>query len=258
MAIIDVISYNGEADLLEMRLTMLDPYVDQFIICEAKTTFSGREKPLYFDQQGDRFDKWQHKIKYYICSEQDDRLWDMAWKSTNTQGASHWKREFVQKEEIKKALTHLQDSDIVFVGDCDEIWSPEVIFNEISEPTKLRLRVYTYYLNNRSSEEFCGTLHARYKDIKSACLNHLRTYAKRGDVFHGWHFTSMAAGLKQKLLDSYTEESYANETVMRNLEENINSIKDFLGRPFTYWKDETEWPQYLKDNKDKYLHLCLK
>ena len=180
----------------------------------------------------------------------------MAKESPNTQygkGAEHWITEFAQKESIKDCLADLQDDDIVFIGDCDEIWNPG---KTATQPTKLKLGVYTYWLNNKSSEEFWGTLVCKYAYIKDTCLNHLRStnHFKTKNI-NGWHFTSMANFLKQKLEDSYTEETYATPTVMSNLEENIKQNKDFLGRDFTYRVDENEWPTYLKENRDKYKHL---
>lgn len=257
--VIDCFTYNGEADILEIRLNCLDSMVDEFIICESPITFSGMSKPLYFEEQKERFAKWLHKIKYFIIDENDEELWEMARNSPNTVGAEHWKREFVQKESIKKALTHLKDDDIVFIGDVDEIWDSTSIYDL---PMKLKLRVYTYYLNNSSSEEFWGTIVTPYNLIKNTCLNHLRInpllYDRRMDnqIYCGWHFTSLADGLNRKLEDSYTPDSYASPQVMEHLEKNIKNNKDFLGRDFTYTLDESHWPQYLKDNKEKYIHLC--
>ena len=53
--------YN-ELDLLEIRLNILDPYVDKFVIGQSRQTFSGKEKPLYFNLQDARWDKWREKI----------------------------------------------------------------------------------------------------------------------------------------------------------------------------------------------------
>jgi hypothetical protein len=42
---------------------------------------------------------------------------------------------------------------------------------------------------------------------------------------------------------------------MEHLEENIENNQDFLGRNFIYKVDESQWPEYLKENREKYLHL---
>lgn len=261
--IVDVFTYNGEADLLEIRLNILNAYVDQFIIVEAPVTFSGKPKPLYYEKQKERFKKWKDKITYFVIdTNYSEEEIAQAESSPNTVGAKHWKNEFLQKESIKKALTHLNDDDIVFIGDVDEIWQwgqDESAYKALkNEVWKLKLRVYTYYLNNRSSEEFWGPIVTRYANIKNSCLNHLRTQPTiKTKDYYGWHFTSMGGldEMKRKLTDSYTAETYANEWVMSNLENN-HGHKDFLGRDFIYTIDESEWPQYLKDNKEKYKHLC--
>jgi beta-1,4-mannosyl-glycoprotein beta-1,4-N-acetylglucosaminyltransferase len=257
MAIIDVFTFNGEYDLLEIRLNILNKYVDQFIIVEAPTTFSGLVKPLYYNLQKERYTKWANKIKYYVIDENYSlEEIALAESSPNTVGATHWKHEFLQKESIKKALTHLEDDDICFIGDVDEIWQEPIQPDD--NVFKLRLRVYTYYLNNKSSEQFHGTIVAQYKNIKNTCLNHLRTNAEKSVPYLGWHFTSMGGydEVKRKLSDSYTRESYWTEIVEGQLMDNISCSRDFLGRGFHYQIDETEWPQYLKDYKYKYKHLC--
>jgi len=259
MAVIDIFTFNGEYDILEIRLNILGDYVDQFIIIEAPTTFSGLPKPLYYEQGKERYKRWEHKIKYFVIDENfDEGILALADGSPTVPrgGASHWKREFCQKESIKKALEHLDDYDLCYVSDVDEIWNPKWTSQAGGLVIRLEQLVYTYYLNNRSSEPWTGTIVTRYNVIKNECLNYLRSVVAgtRGQN-GGWHFTSMAPEMRRKLLDSYTNETYANDWVMNNLEENIKNNKDFLGRGFTYNIDESEWPQYLKDNKEKYVRL---
>lgn len=257
--IIDCFTYNGEADILEIRLNILNDYVDQFIICESSTTFSGKQKEWYFDRDKERVKKFLPKIKYFKNNEYENPYTleeiSLAVGSPNTQGATHWKHEFLQKERIKKALIGLKDDDIIYVGDCDEIWQP--IAGEFFRYAKLKLRVYEYYLNNLSTEKFWGTIIAPYNLVKESCLNHLRTNAYKTETIFGWHFTSMGGEkeLRRKLTDSYTNQSYATSEVLDNLERNIKENKDFLGRDFKYKIDESEWPQYLRDNREKYKHL---
>ena len=262
--VIDIITYNGEIDLLELRLNILYPYVDIFHIVEFTETFSGEKKNIQFMKYEDfhrlQNQKWWDKLRFHIHKEEDYiKYKELAENSPNAKGAEHWRREFMMKESIKDCLTHLKDNDIVFIGDCDEIWHPawlEEIIKKI--PVKLKLNVYTYYLNNRSSEGFWGTLVSTYGYLKDKCLNHLRSNSnkKMRDPFEkGWHFTSMHHQLAKKLTDSYTEEDYAHPSVLNDLQNNIENSRDFLGRNFTYKVDESQWPDYLKENRSKYLHL---
>jgi len=276
--VIDVVTYNGERDMWDIRYNILKDYVDEFIVVEFDKTFSGKDKPWYFMEvrEGEEYKYKNKNVVYCQCTEPYyEKYYEEARKSPNTQygkGADHWIREWAQKEVIKDCLADLnktpefniEDDDIVFIGDADEIWNPEMFLPKWKIPTdkktltKLKLKVYTYWLNNRSNEEFWGIMSGFYKDIKGECLNHLRTNAIKTLDEWGWHFTSMGGpeALKKKLQDSYTKESYATKEVIDNLEQNIKNNKDFLGRDFTYRIDESEWPEYLKKNKKKYRKLC--
>ena len=46
MKVFDVFLFCYELDLLEIRLNLLDPYVDHFVISESKKTHSGIDKEL--------------------------------------------------------------------------------------------------------------------------------------------------------------------------------------------------------------------
>lgn len=248
--------------MLDLHLSVLDPYVDKFVILEANKTFSGKDKPLYFFRDERLFKQWWNKVSYFALDAWDDvPVWTQALNSPHTKGADHWKREFYIKEHLYHALKQakVQDEDTVFIGDVDEIWDPSILKEKISDPLKLKLKVYTYYLNNRSSEEFWGTLVGKYGAIKGQVLNHLRAESPKSSDYKGWHFTSMG-GLKEierKLDDSYTIDSYNMNIIPGHVEACLRERRDFLNRPFTYQIDESEWPQYLKNNRAKYKNLLL-
>lgn len=255
--VIDVFTYNGEEDLLDIRLNILKDYVDQFIIIEAPTTFSGNPKPLYFNAK--KFKKYN--IKYFVIDENySEEEIALAENSPNTVGAAHWKHEFLQKESIKKALTHLKSNDVVFIGDVDEIWDYRQLhrFKAMKSVEKLRLAVYPYFLDNLSSEVFHGTIVCKYKMIRDTCLNHLRTQAHKIEEILGWHFTSQGGidEVRRKLNDSYTEDSYNTTDVQQRLEDRFGK-QDYIGRSFTFTKEEENLPEYLKENKSKYNHMFL-
>lgn len=262
--IYDCVTYNGEKDILDLRFNILYPYVDKFIIIEFDETFSGKKKKkLLLKDWNKDWVKFVDKIDYgFISNKEYNKYEELAESSPNVpQSPAHWKREFCQKESIKDALTDLQDEDIVFIGDVDEIWNPAQLKEFLINPCKLKLDVYTYFLNNRSSEEFWGTIVAQYKDIKDTTLNHIRTsILPRTEKEFGWHFTSMGGyeTVKKKLEDSYTADSYANPNVIQGLQQNMIDNKDFLWRKFQYQIDESNLPHYLRNNKNKYLHLFKK
>lgn len=251
--VIDVCTYNGEKELFDLRYNVLKDIAGEFRVIEFDKTFSGKPKEPTFDAG-----KYENVKHYFITEDVYNKYEALALSSPNTdygRGAYHWVTEFKQKESIKDALSDLSDSTIVYIGDVDEIWQP----TPFVKPLKLKLRVYTYYLDNRSTEEFWGTIVAYYSQIKRECLNHIRVNAEKTDYYCGWHFTSMGGyeEVRKKLTDSYTDDSYANPETMGRLEESIRDRRDFLGRGFNYALDRSEWPKYLSENKDKYKQLCL-
>ena len=46
--VFDCTPFFNEVDILEMRMNILDPYVDFFVIEESTVTFSGDKKPLFY------------------------------------------------------------------------------------------------------------------------------------------------------------------------------------------------------------------
>ena len=56
--------YYDEDVLLDLRLNILNEYVDKFIIVESKFTHSGNLKNKNFDV--DNFKKFKNKIDYYF------------------------------------------------------------------------------------------------------------------------------------------------------------------------------------------------
>ena len=277
----DVFTFFNELELLEIRLNILDPFVDYFVLIESTETFSGKTKKLFYEENKDHFTKWHHKIIHYVIydtplDEQDLRMRlnirdiplidkeiiaNTLTSDNIPKGQIHWLKEFYQKESIKKALVGLNNTDICFISDVDEIWNPEAIIDYTKDNVyKLEQFVYAYYLNNRSSELWTGTLVTNYKNIRIGCLNHLRTasktvynYIKNG----GWHFTNMggAERIKNKLEASYDQEDYNTNAIKSQIKKRILNNQDYIGRKFKFWIDEKDLPDYIKNNKEKYKEL---
>lgn len=248
--IYDVFPFFNELDLLEIRLNILDPYVDYFVISEATKTFSGYPKPLYYEENKERFKKWHEKIIHYVISD------------APSDGVSHWDREFYIKESVKKALANLNDNDICYVSDLDEFWNPELLIDYTKDNVfKLIQKPYMYYLNNRSDENWrgwSGTIVTKYKNIKNACLNDLRDYRKFQSRYiflrdGGWHFSFQGGfeGAKRKIEES-KHFWYNPEETLPNLEKRISENRDFRGRDLRLWRDERGLPKYILENKEKY------
>lgn len=280
----DVFTFFNELELLEIRLKILGPHVDYFVIFEATETFSGLKKPLTFAENRDRFREYEHQIRHYVVddtpadeedlrqrlrknsiSELDKEIIQNALTTDNVvKGVVHWLKEFYQKEQIKKALVDLSDDDVCFISDVDEIWNPDVVIDYSKDDIfKLRQIVYSYYVNNRSNEEWAGTLATKYKNIKNGCLNHLRTASKTRYTYvenGGWHFTNQggAERIRKKVEASYGKEDFNNEKIKSKLQQRMDANKDYFGRKFKLWIDEAGLPPYLLEHREQYEHLFKK
>jgi beta-1,4-mannosyl-glycoprotein beta-1,4-N-acetylglucosaminyltransferase len=278
--IYDIFTFFNELDVLEIRLNILSDCVDYFVIVEATETFTGHPKPLFYQENKARFKKWEHKIIHYVVDdtpidENDLRRRILKPEMTGLEkqtieyvlasntvgiGVTHWFKEFYQKESIKKALVRLNDNDICYVSDVDEIWNPDLIIDystdDIFRPKQV---AYMYYLNNRSDENWLGwtgTIVTKYKNIKDSCLNDLRTHGKTKCVVldtGGWHFNFQGGleGAKRKIEESNHPE-YAPRRTFPGLEARILKNQDYKGRNIKFWKDERGLPKYLLENKDRY------
>ena len=243
--IIDLFYYNGEEEVLEARLNILAPYVDKFIICEAKETFSGVPKDLSFKPL--KFA--QFNIEYFIMEEYAGLRLE-ALKSPNTGSGEHyWVREFIQKESARYALKDCKDDDIICISDVDEIWNPKTIYGALVDKVlKPKQLPYLYYFNQRTDEDWMGwtgTVVCRYKHIKDGLINHLRTDSMTEyEVIEngGWHFNAIAG--KQKKVDAFKHPVYYDDGVWKNREVNMR-------------KDESQLPEWILNNKEKWTNLFL-
>lgn len=240
----DCFCYNGEEDILEIRLNILNEYVDKFVICEAMTTFQGNYKPLYYEENSERFSKWKDKIIYYIVPQYKSDTMPTAFDLAA-----------YQKDSIREVLKDCKPDDVVYFGDVDEIWTPQ------TREGKLRQLAYSYYLNNRSSEDWQGTNVFKYENIKN--LNEIR--ANHSNVIEngGWHFTNLG-GYEAliKKIESYDHQEvnipWVKDGLKARMEANIDFLgreKDWKGNDFKMWIDHSQLPEYILENKDKYKLL---
>lgn len=239
--IYDLTQMNDELDMLEIRLNILDTCVDYFVIGESYQTFSGRRKPLHYLENRVRFIKWVDKIRHVLIPEMDTE--------------DVFERTAFQKDYLRTAIQGCDLDDIIYYGDVDEIWRPQ------DKEGKLKQLCYSYYLNNRSSEDWQGTNVFQYGNIRN--LNDIR--ADHSVILEdgGWHFTNCSnlEGVLKKI-ESYDHQEVNIPWVKDGLKARMDANIDFLGRThdwkgneFKMWTDESQLPEYLLNNKQKWQHL---
>ena len=98
--------FNNEVDLLNIRLNILNKYVDYFVIVESTETHSGLKKELCFDLE--KFPEFKNKIIYGVIKKFPLNL-------------NAWEKENYQRNFISKFLKEADDDDFILISDLDEI-----------------------------------------------------------------------------------------------------------------------------------------
>src|SRR5262245_901667 len=108
--IVDGFIFFNELDLLEIRLQELAPVVDRFLLIEARETHTLKPKPLYFDENRERFRPFLDRIEHVVVDRFPDRN-------------SFWNAEFWQRDLIGTTFCEMatHDDDLLLFCDADEI-----------------------------------------------------------------------------------------------------------------------------------------
>ena len=124
----------NELDLLELKLEILKDVVDVFMVVESPVTFTGICKPLYFDENRSRFERF--KIEHVVVK-------DMPY------GPDPWKRENHQRKVMDTQAFKLAADHIIWT-DTDECPRPEVVekFAQLNIPmASIEMDQLLYYFD---------------------------------------------------------------------------------------------------------------
>ena len=110
MKIYDCFSYLDEDLLLNLRLNILNRFVDYFVIVESDRTWQNNYKNHNFDIL--KFDKFKEKIIYIKVTDMPD-------------GDNPYLRENFQRNCILRGLTNAENNDLIIISDLDEIPNPK-------------------------------------------------------------------------------------------------------------------------------------
>ena len=152
MKIYDCFMFFDEEMLLDLRLNIMNKYVDKFIITEATYMHSGKNKKLVFDIN--KFSKFKDKIIYNVVDKQPVNI-EIINKDDDSKTRGNKlihnsiKRENYQREMAKKSLDDLQEEDIILINDVDEIPNlDEVNFKNINNKLIIFKQKTFYYKFN--------------------------------------------------------------------------------------------------------------
>ena len=276
--IYDCFPFFNELDMLKLRLEIMDPFVDKFVLEEATVTFSSEPKPLYYAENKEMFRKWEDKIIHIVVD--DCPL-----------GIPPHDMDHYQKDHLLEGLKDCKKEDICLFSDVDEIPNPE-IFDELFSKMEmgkiyhLAQRMFYCFLNAEevsgkllsNSGEFegvdrpmwlgtkvfyYGTLQGRgFWDLrdKEAKKNGIRV--ENG----GWHFGYMGGNGERNLAKRIGEkvvaaahQEYNEEEILAQVVDRIMTGQDIFGRDARFIRvdiDQT-FPRYLREHQAEYDFLIM-
>jgi beta-1,4-mannosyl-glycoprotein beta-1,4-N-acetylglucosaminyltransferase len=278
----DCFTFFNEFDLLEVRLNELAPVVSHFVIAESSVTFQGAPKPLYFQENRDRFAQFADRIRHVVVT-------DMP---AGAREIDHWRREHHQRNALLRAIGDAGPNDYVMLSDVDEIPRAGAV-RTITEAGLdgpvvhcFELAMFRFFINLRegtpwlrSSPRLTRRCYIRslqaLRNIKPPVGNPLHSGWRwlkgslemgmpiRRRVVHdgGWHFTSLggAAAYAEKLRSfSHVEPERRASPASSMIEVAADRIEQALqdNRDQVVPIDDS-FPSYIVSNPDRFRPFIL-
>ena len=266
MAIYDCFQYFDEDHMVDLRLNILDEYVDYFVISESTKTHQGQTKKINFDIKN--FSKFKNKIKFIIADYKNEINF-----KTHFGGESPIEQH--QRNALMRGIKDASPDDLIILSDSDEIPDMSKI-KDINPKKKFiafsqKMYMYKFNLQNIQESNWIGSRIAKMKNIKSMqALRNLKfkNYPFwRIDKFNlqiiegGWHFSFLQTP-KQilKKIKSFSHGEFNNQSINEEqIEKKISENKDIFGRDVTLKKVELDssYPKFIFNNRDKFLKWII-
>ncbi|MDC0518119.1 hypothetical protein OAN68_03170 [Candidatus Pelagibacter sp.] len=173
MKIFDCFMFYDEELLLDIRMNILNEFVDYFVIVESKYFHNGKERDLRFDIS--KYSSFKNKIVYIIQDEKPKGI--QVINSFDNEGTESDKKilnahlqEHSQRNLIQNGLNKSDDNDIILISDVDEIPNLEKInIKNIKNKIILFEQNIFYYKLNRYLPDFkwYGTKACKKKHLKN-------------------------------------------------------------------------------------------
>jgi beta-1,4-mannosyl-glycoprotein beta-1,4-N-acetylglucosaminyltransferase len=266
MAIYDCFQYFDEDHMVDLRLNILDKYVDYFVISESTKTHQGQNKKINFDKR--KFSKFQNKIKFIIADYKNE----IDFKK-HIGGESPIEQH--QRNALIEGIKDASPNDLIILSDSDEI--PDLKKLENMKKNKkffaFSQKMFMYKLNLQNIEEsnWIGSKITKKKNITT--MQDLRNLKFKKYPFWridkknlqtiegGWHFSFLQT--PEQILNkvkSFSHGEYNNNNLnKKNIEEKILKNEDIFGRDVTLEKIslDSSYPEYILQNKDKFLKWMI-
>ena len=294
MKIFDCTTYHNEDLILDIRLNVLNKFIDKFVICEALYTHTGKKKKLNFDIK--KFSSFKNKIIYLVLKDEPDNLVSINKDNTIDQKYSiirqnAIKRISMQRNKLIDGIDEASNDDLILYSDNDEIPDfSQINLNKVNYKLLIFEQKLFYYKFNLLLDRiyWYGTKGIKKKDLKTFQL--LREVKPKKYPFYridtffnnnkyidvkiikngGWHFTRVISA--EEIHDRELNTEHADEYISSG--KNPDKIKDLIERrvidhdhladkkEFKFGKEfklklfSTELlPSYLRENVTKYKNF---
>ena len=215
MKIYDCFMFSDEKMILDIRLNVLNEYVDHFVIVESKFKHNGNIKNKNFNISD--FSKFKNKIIYIYLDREPANLVVVDDKNNEDKKNKNllhntYLRENSQRNMINEGISSANSEDIIIVGDIDEIPNLEGLnFSDIKNHLVIFKQKMFYYKLNLFYKELLWTGSRACKKNKLKSPQWLRNVKNKKYPFWridtlfsdkkynnvmfinngGWHFTNI-------------------------------------------------------------------
>ncbi|ORY42018.1 hypothetical protein BCR33DRAFT_718648 [Rhizoclosmatium globosum] len=264
--VLDYILYNGEQDILEVRLNTLGPYVDKFLIAETNWTFTGKPKEFKLPllENHPAFTKYWDKIVHIQVDPPSSDVND------------NWEREHYNRNrglQLGLQMIPPKNEDFLFMSDLDEIWRPSLA-QTLKTCTDFEHTIFTlhhdffyYGYEFKRKEAWIIARMLRWTEAANASdptlANTIRgTYEYQRVTKAGWHCSWCFSNISQVLskVQAYSHQEH-NQPEFLTRENILNGVRygfDLFGRTgdqFWVIEENLDVPDYVALNREKYEYM---
>ncbi len=266
MAIYDCFQYFDEDHTVDLRLNVLNKFVDYFVISESTKTHQGKNKKINFDVKN--FLKFKNKIIFVIADYKQDINF-----ANHTGGESPIEQH--QRNSLIEGIKGASSEDLIILSDSDEIPDLKKL-SEIKKNKKFvafsqKMFMYKLNLQNLNESNWIGSKITKKKNIKS--MQDLRNLKFKNYPFWridksnqqiingGWHFSFLQTPNQiLNKIKSFSHGEYNDENLSEKIiEEKILKNEDIFGRNTELKKIniDSTFPDYIVRNQNKLKNWIL-
>jgi beta-1,4-mannosyl-glycoprotein beta-1,4-N-acetylglucosaminyltransferase len=266
MAIYDCFQYFNEDHIVDLRLNILDEYVDYFVISESTKTHQGKNKSINFDLK--KFSKFKDKIIFITADYKQSVNFNK-----HTGGESPIEQH--QRNSLIEGIKDASQDDLIILSDSDEIPDltklPLIKNNKKFIAFSQKMFMYKLNLQNLDESNWIGSKVTKKKYIKS--MQELRNLKFKKYPFWridkinqqiingGWHFSYLHTPQQiLKKVRSFSHGEYNNDDLNeKNIEEKILRNEDIFNRNIKLKRIDLDnsYPKYIIENKDKFFNWLI-